>query len=49
MPQPMTDEERDAFLAEPHVAVLAILRAARPPSTSPVSYHQPGGNVTLLL
>ncbi len=47
MPQPMTDEERDAFLAEPHVAVLAIPRPGRPPHTSPVWYHhQPGGNVT---
>jgi nitroimidazol reductase NimA-like FMN-containing flavoprotein (pyridoxamine 5'-phosphate oxidase superfamily) len=43
----MTDTERDAFLAEPHVAVLAIPRGNRPPHTSPVWYHyQPGGNVT---
>src|SRR4051794_27628129 len=26
MPRPLTDAERDAFLAEPHVAVLAIPR-----------------------
>ena len=47
MPRPMTDEERDAFLGEPHVAVLAISRGERPPHTSPVWYHhQPDGNVT---
>src|SRR5687767_10731905 len=47
MPGPMTDIERDAFLAESHVAVLAIGRGDRPPHTSPVWYHhQPGGNVT---
>ncbi len=47
MPRPMSDEERDAFLAEPHVAVLAISREERPPHTSPVWYHhQPGGNIT---
>jgi len=43
----MTDGEREAFLAEPHVAVLAIPRGDRPPHTSPVWYHyQPGGSVT---
>lgn len=47
MPRPMTDAERDAFLDEPHVAVLAIPRGALPPHTSPVWYHhQPGGNVS---
>jgi uncharacterized protein len=47
MPGPMTDRERDAFLAEPHVAVLAIPRKDGPPHTTPVWYHhQPGGNVT---
>ena len=47
MPGPMTDRERDAFLAEPHIAVLAISRGHRPPHTTPVWYHhQPGGNVT---
>ena len=43
----MTDGERDAFLAEPHIAVLAIPRGDRPPHATPVWYHhQPGGNVT---
>ena len=47
MPQPMSDGERDAFLEEPHVAVLAIPRGDRPPHTTPVWYHhQPGGSVT---
>ena len=47
MPRPLSDAERDAFLAEPHVAVLAIPRGARPPHITPVWYHQqPGGNVT---
>jgi len=47
MPGPLTDAERDAFLAEPHVAVLAIPRGERPPHTTPVWYHhEPGGNVT---
>jgi magnesium chelatase family protein len=49
MPGPLTDGARDAFLAEPHVAVLAIPRGDRPPHVTPVWYHhQPGGNVTLL-
>ena len=47
MPRPMTDRERDRFLAEPHVAVLAIPRGDRPPHATPVWYHhQPGGNIT---
>ena len=47
MPRPLTDAERDAFLAEPHIAVLAIPRGDRAPHTSPVWYHhQPGGAIT---
>jgi uncharacterized protein len=47
MPEPLTDAARDAFLAEPHVAVLAIPRGDRPPHVTPVWYHhEPGGNVT---
>ena len=50
MPRPMTDAEREAFLAEPLVAVLAIARGDRPPHTTPVwHYQQPGGTVTLVL
>jgi uncharacterized protein len=47
MPRPMTEGERDTFLTEPHVAVLAISRGDQPPHATPVWYHhQPGGNVT---
>jgi uncharacterized protein len=47
MPRPMSDAEREAFLEEPHVAVLAIPRGDRPPHATPVWYHhQPGGNVS---
>jgi nitroimidazol reductase NimA-like FMN-containing flavoprotein (pyridoxamine 5'-phosphate oxidase superfamily) len=47
MPRPMTEAERDAFLAEPHIAVLAIPRGEQPPHVSPVWYHyQPGGAIT---
>jgi uncharacterized protein len=47
MPRAMTEPERDAFLAESHVAVIAIPRGDHPPHTTPVWYHhQPGGNVT---
>jgi nitroimidazol reductase NimA-like FMN-containing flavoprotein (pyridoxamine 5'-phosphate oxidase superfamily) len=47
MPGPMTEQERTAFLAEPHVAVLSVASGgARPPATSPVWYcHQPDGNI----
>jgi nitroimidazol reductase NimA-like FMN-containing flavoprotein (pyridoxamine 5'-phosphate oxidase superfamily) len=47
MPRPMTEQERTAFLAEPHVAVLSVASGgARPPSISPVWYcHQPDGNI----
>ena len=43
----MTDRERDRFVAESDVAVLAIPRGDRPPHATPVWYHhQPGGNIT---
>lgn len=44
----MTETEREAFLAEPRVAVIAISRDdGRPPLTTPVWYHYaPGGNLT---
>lgn len=44
----MTGTERNAFLAEPHVAVPSVARDGdRRPHTTPVwSHHQPGGNVT---
>ena len=44
----MTKEEREAFLAEPHVGVLSVTNEdGRPPLTVPVWYsYEPGGNVT---
>src|SRR3712207_5170638 len=48
MPRPLTVQERQAFLAEPHVAVLSVAcDNGRPPLTVPVWYgYQPGGNIT---
>lgn len=48
MPRPMTEPEREAFLAEPRVAVLSVAADDdRPPLTVPVWYgYQPGGNLT---
>lgn len=45
---PMTEQERERFLAAPRIAVLSIPRAAdRPPHTTPVWYaYEPGGDVT---
>jgi uncharacterized protein len=44
----MNEQERQAFLAEPHIAVLSVASDdARPPLTLPVWYHyQMGGNIT---
>jgi uncharacterized protein len=48
MPRPLTKQEREAFLADIHVATLSVASDSdRPPLTIPVWYHyQPGGNVT---
>lgn len=48
MPRPLTEQERQAFLADLHVATLSVASDSdRPPLTVPVWYHhQPGGNVT---
>ncbi len=48
MPRPLTEPERQAFLAEPHVAVLSVASDDdRPPLTVPVWYaYRPGGNVS---
>jgi len=48
MPGPLTDQERQAFLAERHVGVLSVAGGGdRPPHTTPVWYaYQPGGNLT---
>ena len=44
----MTRSEREAFLAEPHVAVLSVAGAGgRPPHSTPSFYaYEPGGDVT---
>lgn len=42
----MTSEEREAFLAESHVGVVAIERADGPPLAVPIWYgYEPGGEV----
>lgn len=48
MPRPMTDAERQAFLAERHVGVLAVAAGdGRPPHATPVCYaYEPGGDLT---
>ena len=49
MPKPMTEQERQAFLAEPHVGVLSVASGDdnRPPLSVPIWYgYQPGGNIT---
>jgi len=48
MPRPLTEQERQEFLAEPHVAVLSVASdTARPPLTVPLWYgYQPGGTIS---
>ena len=48
MPRRMTEQERQEFLAGPHVGVLSVASDDdRPPLTVPVWYgYQPGGNVS---
>lgn len=44
----MTKEEREAFLAETHVAVVSIAEDGRGPLTVPVWYrYEPGGDVLI--
>jgi nitroimidazol reductase NimA-like FMN-containing flavoprotein (pyridoxamine 5'-phosphate oxidase superfamily) len=44
----MNEQERQAFLAEPHIGVLSVASSGdRPPLSVPVWYHyEPGGNLT---
>ena len=48
MTRPMTEQERQEFLAEPHVGVLSVASDSdRPPLTVPIWYgYQPGGNIS---
>jgi len=48
--RPMTREEREAFLAEPHVGVLSVTaEPERAPLTTPIWYeYQPGGLVKVI-
>ena len=49
MPRPMTEQERQRFLTERHIAVLSVASdSERPPLTVPVWYgYQPGSNLTM--
>jgi uncharacterized protein len=53
MPGPLTPDEREQFLAEPHIAVVSVTAAPdqhgeRPPLAVPIWYHYaPGGDLTL--
>ena len=48
MPRPMTEREREAFLAEPRTAIFSVAAAGgRPPLAVPIHYaYEPGGDVT---
>lgn len=48
MPKRLTEQEREAFLAEPHIGVLSVAGDdGRPPLTAPTWYaYQPGRNIT---
>ncbi len=48
MPRPLTEHERQAFLAGPHVGVLSVANDdSRPPLAIPIWYgYEPGGDVT---
>ena len=48
MPRPLTEQEQEAFLAEPRIAVLSLPSDnERPPLTFPTWYgYQPGGEIT---
>jgi len=53
MPGPLTPEEREQFLAQPHIAVISVAagpepRGARPPLAVPIWYHYaPGGDLSV--
>ena len=46
MPRPLTREERERFLSEPHVGVVSLADGDRGPLSSPVWYtYEPGGDI----
>lgn len=49
-PRKLSRQEREEFLARPHVGVLSVVADdGRPPSTLPTWYaYEPGGNITLV-
>ena len=49
MPKPLTEAERQQFLAEKHVAVLAVAaKDGRPPVAVPIWYdYTPGGDIRI--
>jgi nitroimidazol reductase NimA-like FMN-containing flavoprotein (pyridoxamine 5'-phosphate oxidase superfamily) len=48
MPGQLTEEERQQFLAEPHIGALSVAGGdGRPPHCTPVWYaYEPGGNIS---
>ncbi len=45
----MTDAEREQFLADLHVGVIAVERSGRSPLAVPIWYdYEPGGEITIL-
>jgi len=48
--RPMTQEEREAFLAEVHVGVIGLDRRGRAPLTVPIWYiYEPGGELWIMV
>jgi nitroimidazol reductase NimA-like FMN-containing flavoprotein (pyridoxamine 5'-phosphate oxidase superfamily) len=47
VPGALTEQERQEFLAQPHIAVLSVASGSdRPPLTVPIWYgYQPGGDL----
>lgn len=48
MPRPLTEQESQQFLAEPHVGLLSVTgESGRPPLAMPIWYsYQPGGAIS---
>jgi nitroimidazol reductase NimA-like FMN-containing flavoprotein (pyridoxamine 5'-phosphate oxidase superfamily) len=48
MPLTMTKAEREAFLADTHVAIISVSRQGRGPMTVPIWYSYEGGEVRIV-